>query len=66
MVASVPRTVIAVSTSELIRLQEEAAALGLNARAPVDLPARHLDDGAAHYLDGPMRTLQDWVQRNNG
>ncbi|MCM6774611.1 hypothetical protein NDR87_13240 [Nocardia sp. CDC159] len=50
MGSKVPLTVKAVDTAELMRLEEEAAVLGLNGRAPVEWLERHVDHEATHYL----------------
>ncbi|MCF3100042.1 hypothetical protein IPZ58_00355 [Streptomyces roseoverticillatus] len=46
----VPRTIRAVSTEQLLLLEEEAAALGFSRRLSVDWVRAHAAPSATHYL----------------
>jgi len=50
MAPTLPRTVRAVDTSQLLDLEREAATCGLSQRLPVDWLQEHLAAEATHYL----------------
>lgn len=50
MTPTLPRTVRAVDTAQLLGLAQEAAMHGFGQRLPVDWPREHLAAEATHYL----------------
>lgn len=50
MTPTLPRTVRAVDTAQLLDLEQEAATLGFSQRLPVDWLQEHLAAEATHYL----------------
>jgi hypothetical protein len=50
MTLTLPRTVRAVDTAQLLDLAQEAAVRGFSQRLPVDWLEEHLAAGATHYL----------------
>ncbi|WP_133916596.1 hypothetical protein [Streptomyces sp. NBC_00582] len=58
MTAALPRTIRAVDTDQLLRLEEEAARWGFSQRLPADWLREHAQVAASHYL---FPVMEHWL-----